>query len=36
MLGALISMGVGVIIPIVLGALSLALLIWGIIARVQS
>lgn len=36
MLGALISMGVGLIIPILLGVLSLALLIWGIIARVRS
>src|SRR5699024_4993673 len=34
MLGALISMGVAVIIPIVLGALSMALLIRGMIARV--
>lgn len=36
MLGALISMGVGLIIPILLGVLSLALLIWGIIARLRS
>ena|SRR5690625_4050172 len=36
MLGTLISMGVGLIIPIVLGVLALALLIWGIVARVRS
>lgn len=36
MLGALISMGAGVVIPILLGLLSLGLLIWGIIARVRS
>lgn len=36
MVGFLISMGVGVVIPILLGILSIALLIWGIVARVRS
>lgn len=36
MIGVLISLGAGVLIPIVLGILSVALLIWGIIARVRS
>lgn len=34
--GTLISLGVGLVIPIVLGVLSLVLLIWGIVARVNS
>ena len=34
--GVLISTGIGVLIPVVLGLLSLVLLIWGIIALVRS
>lgn len=36
MVGMLVAMGIGVVIPIVLGVASLVLLIWGIIARVRS
>lgn len=36
MVGVLISLGAGVIIPIVLGILAIGLLIWGIVARVRS
>lgn len=36
MLGFLISLGVGVIIPIALGILAIGLLIWGIVARARS
>lgn len=32
----LLSLGIGLVIPIVLGTLSLVLLIWGIVARVRS
>lgn len=35
-LGTLVGMGVGLLLPIGLGLLSLILLIWGIIARVRS
>lgn len=34
--GTLISIGVGIVVPVVLGLLSLGLLIWGIIALVRS
>ena len=36
LIGTLIGVGVGLVIPIGLGILAFGLLIWGIIARVRS
>ena len=35
-MGTVIGFGVGVLVPVLLGLVALALLIWGIVARVRS